>query len=851
MRLLNVYTKKFSEFDDKNIPPYAIASHRWCGDEAHYKDISKNKNRASEGLKKVEGFCKFVRDENDRKTDQGRSDEVCLWIWLDTVCINKDSETDVSESINSMFRWYRRADVCYAYLVDVRPLTIGREAVMLDFRHSKWFTRGWTLQELIAPRQVVFLTSAWEIIGVKGRSAAKGKSEDLGALIADITGIPKSVFGDQVEFDLDSLTPAERSSWIQRRETKKTEDIAYCLLGILDVNMSLIYGERGKAWQRLEEEVSKRYKTVITLPKPDVLNKRLSGLHLSSWLQRFQPKTNRGDEETQFGSATITTATETSKLDTIASTSVPRELSSHRSRRLSPSSTAIPAFRPDKLGEDLLKASLDGDELVLEELLRNGIDLNYRDRSGLTALHYATLSGSHNTVDMLITADADINAPSLELGTPLCLAALQRRAHMVELLLNKGANVNEPGRWVGYPLHCASWSGCCHTVATLISYGADATVTSPIWTTFLEHGSRVGSSAATEYEQVTRRSSETKHEIYECQPIVIAIDRRHESIVQRLLDAKVPINAEHRFFWSDRPDEESFEDIAAEYKCEHESALMAASWKGPSTLLSKLINANAEINKRDSWGRSALWIAVQSGQVTNVQVLINAGAVVNAVSNSGKSVLHVAIEAGHADVVEYLLKKGADVDRADNNARTACHFAAFKGYANILTMLLSRNARYSARDRDDRTPLHAALTIGDHVKTVECLLKHGANPLAPDKDGRTPLHYAANKGSHAVALLLEYGADRSILDRNGYKAAAYLHVKTPNEIRRKLSPKPREDEIPRSMWRDLASTSFGRVDSHGRSLSDSSSILAKSSSRKNSRDVSANGEDPTTRSGSV
>ena len=349
----------------------------------------------------------------------------------------------------------------------------------------------------------------------------------------------------------------------------------------------------------------------------------------------------------------------------------------------------------ERIHEEVLKAAADRDVPNLRLLLNKTADLHYRDRSGYTALHYAALHGHEAVADALL-AGADVNAQSLELGPPLCLAALGGKAQVVRLLLEKGAQVNKPGRWTGYPLHCACWSGSYDAATTLLSYGASTTAASAIWATFLEYGSSTGGGSATGQESPAKMPSESSYEICEWQPVIIAAHRRQESIVQLLITSRspgFPINIEHRFWWSERPDEESFEDVSEGDRCDHETALMAASWKGPHTLLSKLLVAGAAVNNRDSWGRFALWMAAQSGQVANVQVLVEAGAEVNAVSNSGKSSLHVAIEDGHSTIVEYLIEQGADVDRADNNGRTACHFAAFKGNVKILELLFESKCK--------------------------------------------------------------------------------------------------------------------------------------------------------------
>lgn len=155
----------------------------------------------------------------------------------DRCCIDKQSSAELSEAINSMYHWYAESAVCYAYLQDVQTLD--------DVRASRWFRRGWTLQELIAPANVVFLNREWQDLGDKS---------ELGPLIESITGIEAGfLHGDP----LAEASIATRMSWASRRETARQEDMAYCLLGIFDINMPLIYGEGPKSFQRLQEEIYK------------------------------------------------------------------------------------------------------------------------------------------------------------------------------------------------------------------------------------------------------------------------------------------------------------------------------------------------------------------------------------------------------------------------------------------------------------------------------------------------------------------------------------------------------------------------------------------------------------------
>ena len=140
-----------------------------------------------------------------------------------------------------MFRWYQRSQVCYAYLSDVPESETDVYRIGSAFRGSKWFTRGWTLQELLAPKKVVFFNSSWIEIGTK---------RSLETLISAITRI-EHLFG------WETASVAQKMSWASRRETLREEDMAYCLLGIFGVNMTLLYGEGEKAFLRLQTEITK------------------------------------------------------------------------------------------------------------------------------------------------------------------------------------------------------------------------------------------------------------------------------------------------------------------------------------------------------------------------------------------------------------------------------------------------------------------------------------------------------------------------------------------------------------------------------------------------------------------
>ncbi|KAK0721384.1 hypothetical protein B0T21DRAFT_51209 [Apiosordaria backusii] len=226
MRLLNTRTLIVEDFYGYSVPPYAILSHTWGSDEVTFQDIQ---NLEIARLKA--GFTKIVY-----ACAQAFRDHL-QYTWIDTCCIDKTSSSELSEAINSMYDWYRDSRICYVYLSDVKK--DGG-----DFTRSRWFTRGWTLQELLAPNQVLFFDCKWTRIMNKGSNAHE---------ISIVTGIDSSVLRGLT--DIQSQSVAQRMSWMATRTTTRLEDIAYSMLGIFDVHMPLIYGEGRLAFIRLQQEI--------------------------------------------------------------------------------------------------------------------------------------------------------------------------------------------------------------------------------------------------------------------------------------------------------------------------------------------------------------------------------------------------------------------------------------------------------------------------------------------------------------------------------------------------------------------------------------------------------------------
>ncbi|KAH8588944.1 heterokaryon incompatibility protein-domain-containing protein, partial [Bisporella sp. PMI_857] len=249
MRLINTQTLELEEFFGDDIPRYAIISHTWTRNQeitfqewtANCRLLSQMNQPRKKGYDKIESACRVARNSRLKH------------LWVDTNCIDKSSSAELSEAINSMFSWYNKSAVCFAYLEDVsvdgpRSRRHGEERYYLDrsFEESKWFTRGWTLQELIAPRNLVFYSREWIPLGTK---------YDLHSRIELRTGIPREFIGG----NLRGASNAQIMSWASTRSTTRSEDIAYCLLGLFKINMPLLYGEGKQAFYRLQEEIIRRY----------------------------------------------------------------------------------------------------------------------------------------------------------------------------------------------------------------------------------------------------------------------------------------------------------------------------------------------------------------------------------------------------------------------------------------------------------------------------------------------------------------------------------------------------------------------------------------------------------------
>ncbi|KAK0671602.1 heterokaryon incompatibility protein-domain-containing protein [Cercophora samala] len=279
MRLLHTTELRLHSFNEvgKDVPIYAILSHTWGKEEVTFQDLHCNPDVAGmAGYQKIVSSCRIARKEGYH------------YIWIDTCCIDKSSSAELSEAINSMYRWYEHSAICFVFLEDVAypfqlPYHVTKrrvggepnpplQAFEESFSNSRWFTRGWTLQELIAPENLRFLDCNWRPIDRK---------DGLLSLVSKTTGIYEDVL--RIPGRLHVASVAQKMSWASRRETTRSEDMAYCLMGIFDIAMPLLYGEGGtKAFLRLQHEIlnSTNDQSIFlwALPPTEVNDKELWGL---------------------------------------------------------------------------------------------------------------------------------------------------------------------------------------------------------------------------------------------------------------------------------------------------------------------------------------------------------------------------------------------------------------------------------------------------------------------------------------------------------------------------------------------------------------------------------------------
>jgi ankyrin repeat protein len=711
MRLLETDNIELREFTDHEIPPYAILSHTWGAEEITLRDLEKNRIVVGrEGYEKIKQCCSVAADRGFK------------YLWVDTCCIDKTSSAELSEAINSMYRWYEEAGECYAYLSDVPS--------KVEFSKSRWFTRGWTLQELIAPSAVIFFNEKWKVLGTK---------EGLKQVIYDCTRIPANILSGKD--GLETLSVAQKMSWAAKRETTRVEDRAYSLLGIFGIHMPLIYGEKETAFIRLQEEIMKisddhtlfawksgdnrggllatspaafidssnivEFTPFDTVSNPLTVSSR--GVHLEL---RFVGANKQGlglvvlhCKERDGGNAPIAIFVRDSFLTMSqfervrSETFQPLDLG-----RLRPSQYPLRrvcirkgrVVRTQKLEDPGNYDNLDQEDFTLE------LPTNPTDAERHTTL-LQTVQHKHEGDLWLLLARSDFEA-SLKgkVGQQAFLSAAKREHKaIIKMLLARSeikADLVDEGGMT--PLTRVAQAGYMAALRALLDSGK----------VNIEFRDRAGHT-----------------------PLSWAARHGHEPAVELLLKNGANI--------------ESRDDSGR-------TPLSYAASSGNEATVRILIENRANINSEDEFALTPLSRAVKNNDQAIVKLLLEKGADFEANKRTcGKALLLWAAENGHKEVAKLLLEKGADVEA--KNSKTVLSWAAFGGHTEMVELLLEKGADIEAKAANyHNTPLFWAAENG-HRAVVELLLEKGANVRGrKDFSYRMALSSAAKNGREAVVELL-------------------------------------------------------------------------------------------------
>jgi ankyrin repeat protein len=810
MRLLQIHESgSFSlieRFGD-DIPPYAILSHTWgsSDEEVSFQDLQTGTGEHKPGYRKIL-FC------GKQAANDGSS-----FFWVDTCCIDKTSSAELSEAINSMYMWYGAAEVCYAYLADVD--SIG------NLPNSRWFTRGWTLQELIAPTEVVFYNEEWERLGTR---------LELSKSIQDCTGIPERVFLESTS--LDSFSVAQKMSWAANRNTTRVEDRAYSLIGIFGINMPLIYGEGENAFIRLQEEVMKisddhslfawtsqdgRGGCLATSP---FSFRACANIVQTDHLDTFYDPpvvSSRGVQiELRFmgcrpgwrGLAILNCCEEGSADKPFAIYVQDLSRLMKRFERFHGDALTIPVRTIDPSLYSVRKLHIrtgrpDGkkvDQRTFDSLPPQAMDWQSRSepRDSLETPHWDTIAPSLESVfHALYSAKEDevwllLTRPGVRINmqdhngrTALSHAASKGYMGALRMLLaQRDIEVNLADEDGQTPLMRAAVARDTATVTLLLDdlrtdiNTKDSSGLTPLMNAAVNgHDDIVrlllrAGSAQVNVEGDSGRSplwrSLYPKRIYESNELLVR-SRSRISTIRLLLEFGANTEQEH--------DGNSMLVMEAGHLLDEEVALL-------------LIEHGANVNARNWHNQAPLHLASRAGNLRTVQALLDKGADVQTCDFSSRTPLHEAIENGKPDVVSLLLERGTDIQARAKDEATPLHTASRCGEADVVSVLLERGADIQARAKDEATPLHTAAWEGN--ADVACLLlERGADVKAKDRLGRTALNGAISaKHGELVQKLIDYGADVNDRMEGGFTPLVYARYRGNSRIMQLLKANGARDE---------------------------------------------------------
>ena len=785
---------------NREVPKYAILSHTWGAEEITIDDMRNGRRIDSGGYRKIQECCATAAKNNYQ------------YLWVDTCCIDKTSSAELSEAINSMYRWYEEADVCYAYLSDVPSV---------NFTGSRWFTRGWTLQELIAPKEVIFFDKKWNVLGTR---------DSLQLEILERTNIPLGILdGSQ---SLETMSIAQRMSWASERQSTRIEDIAYCLMGIFGINMPLLYGEGDKAFIRLQEEI----------------------MNVSDDHTIFAWKDSGGDEN-DGGLLASSPAAFRESSDIIVRPGA--SISTKTPWRLDNKGLHLELYTMAVGPDGLVLAVLPCTEVGMED---DWVGIYLRDKT-LTMDHFERVGK-----DELVPVDLRLFRPAQYPLRMLCvqrqrLASARRKplsrrnkqeapptdSQTTQLALYSppdGSPIEQlpissqpdGGRSV---LSCAAMEGNIQRAWSLLSQPR-VRADQPD-----NHG-RTPLSYAAERGHIdlvwlllTRSDvNPFSADVHGITPVLYAARNGHHKVVEVLLARKTSQNDiyDNRrrtllSYAAEGGHETTVHMLISRSDFDPDlddmdgrTPLSWASQCGHGTIVALLAEHGADINATDVHGKTPIWHAVASGQTDIMHKLIDLGAHINgdnpfslpavirgtreeiictlaphsvsfhANDESGSGVLVWAAENQYQTLLDMLLTSVADIDQPDKLGRTILSWSleneATDVFSKIVAYGVNLNAACMCRpgqaDSDSaprQTPLSWAAET-HRYEIFRMLVTHGAdvNPPGTFLPGiTTPLHWAVQTiNEDLFKFLLEHGAD--MYARDIYGCAMPIKVALEEEL---------------------------------------------------------------------
>ncbi|CZR69782.1 related to beta transducin-like protein [Phialocephala subalpina] len=745
MRLINVETFKLEEFFEGTVPPFAILSHTWGNDneEVSFRNIEEGKIEKA-GIRpiKLEGCCKQARKDGLR------------YAWIDTCCIDKANAVELGEAINSMFQWYRHASICYTYLADV-PLDDNPRNPKSKFFSSRWFERGWTLQELLGPKKLHFYNSEWCYLGTKS---------EMSPMIEKITGIPRLFLLGTAE--LRDASVAQRMSWAAKRVTKRKEDIAYCLLGIFGVMMPMIYGEGDQAFSRLQQEIMREttddsilaWGLSITKSTPNSSTEVVSGESMNSFeifggsLRIHLPLLTTEAGET-FGLLKCGSAHNAEQVIGIPlEITLSGGLSYDYIRPQGRYSVLLPKATPKVSTKDIhirkerhskaLAAMNRRYWFYIEESVETNlelIDVEPRDRwqkdnamiataakSDGNAIQRTTTrfrSRNEGSGDFIVVLEFEVRGSQMDVR---CHVMISSRETPLENVAQNLLNMRQEA----FGNQSAS-NGILHLCVTLRQEFVAGQPMFVVRLAAMPRSPEVTVDATWELQQLglepklVRRLGEEAKICLEAKGLAQQTEEmitNSEPIKGQLevVEEKPSRLGEGRRLLVDGLEKGSQEGS---------QEIDQLTFRGNKTehQQDKLLletGSDGIIANKNKW--TPLSIAAGNGHIEVVKLLLDEGTSLN--STAGEiGPLQWASASGHIEVVKLLLERGADVNIVGINGWTPLHSASHRGRVEVVKLLLEKGADITTTNKNGWTPLSMASGNG-HIAVVKLLLGKGALP---------------------------------------------------------------------------------------------------------------------------